>query len=208
MTDDGIGRLLVASLHQSIADTLPTRLEYYEHWLSPMGLRDGRGGLAPLGAVLSFLRREGEPVYTTVMQTAGRYAAEWHYAEAGSRLMRWVPRRVRSRPALRGARGLLRAAFAPLGVRVSLRRGTGTLVLSQSVFCTLREPWPWPTCAYVAGAVQRWLELHGIEAQIAITACQAQGLPTCTLAVTLGPAAAAAPLSLADEPPVVGRDPA
>ena len=31
--------LLVASLHQSIGEVLPTRLEYYEHWLSPMGRR-------------------------------------------------------------------------------------------------------------------------------------------------------------------------
>ena len=45
MTDGGIGRILVASLHQSIGDTLPLRLEYYEHWLTPMGLRDGRTGL-------------------------------------------------------------------------------------------------------------------------------------------------------------------
>ena len=64
MTDDGIGRLLVASLHQSIGEVLPTRLEYYEHWLSPMGLREGRSGLAPLGAVLIFLRQEGEGPYT------------------------------------------------------------------------------------------------------------------------------------------------
>jgi hypothetical protein len=61
MIEAGIGRLLVASLHQGIADLLPTRLEFYEAWLNPSGLRDGRIGLAPLAAVLSFLRQEGEP---------------------------------------------------------------------------------------------------------------------------------------------------
>ena len=61
MTEAGIGRLLVASLHQAIADLLPTRLEFYEAWLNPAGLREGRIGLAPLAAVLSFLRQEGEP---------------------------------------------------------------------------------------------------------------------------------------------------
>ena len=61
MIEAGIGRLLVASLHQGIADLLPTRLEFYEAWLNPVGLRDGRIGLAPLAAVLSFLRQEGEP---------------------------------------------------------------------------------------------------------------------------------------------------
>ena len=51
MKDAGIGRLLVASLHQGIADRLPDRLEFYENWLHPQGLRDGTIGLAPLHAV-------------------------------------------------------------------------------------------------------------------------------------------------------------
>ena len=33
MRDAGIGRVLVASLHQGISDTLPTRLGFYENWL-------------------------------------------------------------------------------------------------------------------------------------------------------------------------------
>ena len=37
-----IGRLLVASLHQSIADGLPYRLEFYESLAHPGGLRDGQ----------------------------------------------------------------------------------------------------------------------------------------------------------------------
>ena len=60
MTEGGVGRLLVASLHQAIADLLPARLEFYEAWLNPVGLREGRIGLAPLAAVLSFLRQEGD----------------------------------------------------------------------------------------------------------------------------------------------------
>ena len=61
MVDAGIGRLLIASLHEGIADVAPLRLEFYENWLSPAGMRDGRIGLAPLGAVLSFLYREEPP---------------------------------------------------------------------------------------------------------------------------------------------------
>ena len=61
MVDAGIGRLLISSLHQGIADVSPNRLEFYENWLSPAGMRDGRIGLAPLGAVLSFLHREEAP---------------------------------------------------------------------------------------------------------------------------------------------------
>ena len=70
----------MASLHQGIADLLPSRLEFYESWLNPSGLREGRIGLAPLAAVLSFLRQEGAP-YHLVATRAGEYTAEWTVAE-------------------------------------------------------------------------------------------------------------------------------
>ena len=94
MIDAGVGRLLVASLHQGIADLLPTRLEFYEAWLNPAGLRDGRIGLAPLAAVLSFLRQEGEP-YQLVAARAGEYTAEWLVAD----LPRFERTIVRAAPA-------------------------------------------------------------------------------------------------------------
>src|SRR3954468_17065200 len=76
MREVGIGRVLVASLHQAIADILPTRLEFYENWLNAEGLRNGTIGLAPLAAVLGFLRTEGD-AYDSVTRRAGEYAAEW-----------------------------------------------------------------------------------------------------------------------------------
>src|SRR3989475_4127202 len=76
MREAGIGRVLVASLHQGIADILPDRLAFYENWLNAEGLREGTIGLAPLYAVLSFLRQEGEP-YQMITTRAGEYAAEW-----------------------------------------------------------------------------------------------------------------------------------
>ncbi|MEZ5290520.1 MAG: hypothetical protein R2745_05520 [Vicinamibacterales bacterium] len=187
MTGDGIGRLLVVSLHQSIGEVLPARLEYYEHWLTPMGLKDGRSGLAPLGAVLSFLRREGETSYTAVMRTAGELSAEWHHAHerTGGRLLGWLPRRLRARVVLRRSRGLLRAAFQPLDVKVRSHRGDGVVTLTHSVFCTLREPWPWPTCAYFAGALGKYFALHGLDADVSLSNCQAQGAGHCTLTLTL-----------------------
>ncbi|MBL8135916.1 MAG: hypothetical protein JNL48_04785 [Acidobacteria bacterium] len=185
MTDDGIGRLLVASLHQSIGEELPTRLDYYEHWLSPMGLREGRSGLAPLGAVLSFLRQEGEGAYGAVMTTAGRLSAEWHFAEGGMgrRVVAWQPRWLRRRSALKGAARLLRAGYQPLVVATAVRRGRGTLSMTGSVFCSLRDTWPWPTCAYAAAAVTRHLELLGFTPDVRIDTCRAQGGQTCTLTV-------------------------
>ena len=76
MREAGIGRVLVASLHQGIADILPTRLGFYENWLNAEGLREGTIGLAPLYAVLSFLRQEGD-AYQLITTRAGEYAAEW-----------------------------------------------------------------------------------------------------------------------------------
>lgn len=185
MTDDGVGRLLVVSLHQAIGEVLPQRLEYYEHWLSPMGLKEGRGGLAPLLAVLSFLRQEGQPVYAQVMTLAGQYSAEWHGAETtlSRRILGWLPRRLRARLALRRARRLLQAAFAPLEVSASSRRGVATVAITRSVFCTLRDRWSWPTCAYFAGAITRDLAMHGIDAEVRTTACVACGEPACRLEV-------------------------
>src|SRR5918994_1602540 len=99
MNDTGIGRLLVASLHQGIADLLPTRLEFYEAWLNPAGLRDGRIGLAPLAAVLSFLRLEGEP-YHLIVGRAGEYTAEWTVADLSplrKRIIQASPPAIRKR---------------------------------------------------------------------------------------------------------------
>ncbi len=70
MRESGIGRVLVASLHQAIADILPTRLGFYENWLNAEGLREGTIGLAPLYAVLSFLRQEGD-AYEIITARAG-----------------------------------------------------------------------------------------------------------------------------------------
>src|SRR4029078_3545354 len=76
MSEPRIGRVLVASLPQSIADLLPARLEFYENSLTGAGLRDGSIGLARLSAVLSFLRSEGE-AYNPITARAGEYAAAW-----------------------------------------------------------------------------------------------------------------------------------
>src|SRR6187549_3075442 len=89
MTDAAVGRLLVASLHQGIADLLPMRLEFYEAWLHPSGLREGRIGLAPMAAVLSFLRLEGAP-YHLIAARAGEYTAEWSFGEMSPLRKRFI----------------------------------------------------------------------------------------------------------------------
>ena len=65
-----MGRLVPACLHQAIQETLPRRLDFYEHWLHSQALHDGSIGLAPMTAVLGFLRTEGEG-YDQVVRRAG-----------------------------------------------------------------------------------------------------------------------------------------
>ena len=103
MREAGVGRVLVASLHQAIADILPTRLSFYENWLNAEGLREGTIGLAPLYAVLSFLRQEGD-AYALITTRAGEYAAEWtveSMAPIERTLTKAAPAWLRSRLLLR-----------------------------------------------------------------------------------------------------------
>src|SRR5215211_7349643 len=112
MREAGIGRVLVASLHQAIADIIPNRLAFYENWLNAEGLREGRIGLAPLYAVLSFLRQEGD-IYRTITSRAGEYAAEWtveSMAPAQRTMVRATPPWMRRRILLRIATRLVRSS--------------------------------------------------------------------------------------------------
>ena len=119
--------MLVASLHQGISDLIPTRLEFYENWLNPTGMRDGRIGLAPLAAVLSFLQQEGEP-YTLVTSRAGQYAAQWTFdnlTPIERSIIRALPVMLRARMAMQLARKVVRRSYGGSRAVAKLRRGRG-----------------------------------------------------------------------------------
>jgi bacteriochlorophyll 4-vinyl reductase len=188
MVDAGIGRLLIASLHQGIADVAPTRLPFYENWLTPPGLRDFKFGLAPLHATLSFLRLEGQPVYDQVMRRAGRYTGDWAHAEMrplSRAVVRRLPARLRARWALRLSRGLVKQTFRGSRARVRLRNGTGTIDIRASIFCALRETADWPMCVYYSAAVERFLERFDLDAAVDVRQCKASGGDGCTMIVTI-----------------------
>lgn len=188
MVDAGIGRLLVASLHQGIADVAPARLPFYENWLKPPGLRDARFGLAPLHAVLSFLRREGQQPYDEVMRQAGRYTAMWGYEGLPAferAVVRRLPARLRARAALHLSRRLVRDTFRGSRATVRLRKGTGTVAIRASIFCVVRETSEAPMCVFYAAAVVAFLECFDIAASADVTRCKASGDDACTLCVTL-----------------------
>lgn len=196
MVDAGIGRLLVASLHQGIADVAPTRLAFYENWLTPPGLRSGRFGLAALHAVLSFLRGEGQVSYERVMRRAGQCSADWGYEELGTlrrALVRRLPPALRAHAALHVSRRLVRHTFRGSHARVRVRRGSGKMDIRASVFCAVRERAAWPMCVFYAAAVERVLQRFDLDAQVELTQCRASGGEACTMSVIIRGHRATAP---------------
>jgi bacteriochlorophyll 4-vinyl reductase len=185
MGEAGIGRVLVASLHQGIADILPTRLAFYENWLNAEGLRDGSIGLAPLYAVLSFLRQEGE-AYQIITTRAGQYAAEWtvqSMSPVHRAFVRRAPAWLRSRLLLRMSRELVRSTYTGSRVVSRIRRGTASLDLKVSPFCAVRERVPQPLCGFYAAAVTRLLAIFNVNAQAEVVACRGTGEPACVVAI-------------------------
>lgn len=177
MSEPRIGRVLVASLHQAIADLLPTRLEFYENWLNVSGLREGTIGLAPLSAVLSFLRSEGD-AYDLITARAGEYAADWTVNNLSGwerRMILALPTGLRARAGFRIARGLVRATYPGSRAIVKLKRGTAAIDLRGSLFCEVRETTILPLCGFYAAAIGRLMHLFAVKADARVSECRAAG---------------------------------
>jgi len=187
MREAGIGRVLVASLHQGIADILPTRLGFYENWLNAEGLREGTIGLAPLYAVLSFLRQEGD-AYQLITTRAGEYAAEWTVASMPAfqrSLIKAAPAWMRTRLLLGMVRRLVRDSYQGSRAIARLKKGSARIDVRASIFCTVREPVPHPLCGFYAAAFTRLMALFNLRARTEVVACRGTGEPTCVLRVAL-----------------------
>lgn len=197
MSEPRIGRFLVASLHQGIAETLPDRLEFYENWLSVTGLREGTIGLAPLLAVLSFLRGEEPEIYPRVVARAGEHAADWTVKGMPAierRLLRVLPMRLRARGALRAVRALVRATYPGTRAIVKLRKEGASVEIRGSLYCEVRGASPRPLCGFYSSAVAKMLELFQVPADVRLEACRAAGGGQgCLMSVTLRQAPAAEP---------------
>jgi hypothetical protein len=191
MVDAGIGRLLTASLHQGIADISPTRLDFYENWLTPTGMRDGRIGLAPLGAVLSFIQREAPPADRIIVTHAGVCAADWTYHGVSAlrkRLIARLPATLRLRAALRLGRALVVETIARSKVIVHVRDAQGTIDIKSPLFEYLREPSPSPMRHYYAAAYTECLRLCDVDGVVTVD----ESAPGCRLMLAAGGGATAA----------------
>lgn len=185
MNDARIGRVLAAALHESLTVRLPSRVEFYEHYLQTSRLRSASIGMAPFLAALSFLRQEGD-IYHQIVDDAGRQAAAWLYEGASAwrrRAWRILPRAGRLRVALRLVRRLASLATPLTHCRVSVRRKQGRLHIEESPFCQVRTTVEAPLCGFYSAALTRFCELLEIETCVAHEACHAMGAPACEITV-------------------------
>lgn len=193
MTEGRAIRLLSAALHSGIAERLPHRLEFYEHWLTTEGLREPSSSLAPVLAVLGFLRTEG-PAYDAVMQRAGECAAEWsimNLSPGRRRTMSWLPRFLRTRAALRIAASIVHTVEGARRTSLRLRRRTARIEMSESIFCNVRATSPVPLCGFHVAVVVETLRQFGIAATGRSDRCRAMTGSRCVLLLEIGGAAAA-----------------
>jgi hypothetical protein len=187
MRDAGIGRLLVASMHQAIGDVLPTRLNFYESWLHAEGLREGTIGLAPFYAVCSFLRQEGD-AYNVITSRAGQYAAEWTVESMPAywrAIIKGSPGWLRKRLLLRIARNLVRTSYQRSRASARVRRGLARIDVRESIFCTVREPVAHPLCGFYAAAFTKLLELFDLSNRAEVVACRGTGESSCVLTIPM-----------------------
>ncbi|HXG88695.1 MAG TPA: hypothetical protein VNJ02_10195 [Vicinamibacterales bacterium] len=167
---------------------IPARLPFYENWLTPPGLRDGKFGLAPLHAVLSFLRLEGQSSYDQIMGRAGQYSADWAYTELSSlsrTIVRSLPAVLRARMALFLSGRLIKQTFRGSRASVRLKKGHGTMDIRASIFCALRETAAFPMCGFYSAAVAHFLQRFDLDADVQVSQCKASGGKACTMAVTI-----------------------
>lgn len=178
-----VGRLLVATVHQAIVDELPARLEFYEHWLKGERVRDGGVGLAPMSAVLGFLRAEGE-AGSAVRRHAGALAAEWIWADVPAAERQWLriqPRWWRVRSIARLAARAIRDGHSSSVVARKFSRGAVDFHITHSLFCRVRERQPQAQCDFHQALIDGFYMAAGVPMTVRVAECAASGGAACVI---------------------------
>lgn len=177
---------MVAALHEALADHVPLRLEFYETYLRPMGMRAGTIGVASFTAALSFLRTEGQ-AYEPVVRAAGGLAAEWMFAAQPAMrrvFLRHLPHGLRVRAAMKLAARLAHMTVVSARGQLAGPRSDRRLLIAGSPFCGTRQRSDVPLCGFYAAALQRFFELLDVAATADPVECRATGAESCVLRVT------------------------
>ena len=188
MSEPKIGRVLAASLHQAIDELMPTRVEFYESWLTVGRIRKDELGRARINAVISFLRQEGTE-YDAVVDRAGRYAADWTVDALPAverTLLRRLPRPIRVRVVLRMVARMIRGLHDDGRLRAVVRRGTAVVTVGGSLFCDVRERTSAPLCRFYGAVLERSLESFGMSVRAQLSGCRAMGDGTCEIIIHIG----------------------
>jgi hypothetical protein len=179
-----VGRVLLASLHQAIAEVLPERLEFYERWLTPPP--DAKGlGVASFMAMLSFLQRE-EGAADAVTARAGQYAAvralrDLHVLQRA--YLRVLPRRLRARRAIRLLVRELPSLYPETQIDTIRRRGTIFVGIEESPFCIAQRPSDRPSCSFYASTITTFQQLLDVRPAVRVSRCRSAGSKSCLLMV-------------------------
>ena len=178
---------------------LPSGSNSMSSGCSSEGLRDGSIGLAPISAVLGFLRTED--AYQQVTTQAGRLAAAWTIA-AMPPLQRRAITLAAAAPgarvsALRVGAGIVRQVCSASRASTRLRRTEALLDVRDSVFCAVRAPQTLPLCGFYATAAAETLALFGMPAHAHVETCHAVQGGSCRIALDLSGAGIAADSAMA-----------
>lgn len=193
MSEARINRLLAAALHQAIADLLPSRLDFYESYLRPRGWREDAVSLAPITAVLSFLRHEDADTYDDVMVRAATYASDWWMARQPWHVRvaaRVLPARLRLRQVGALARRHFESSYRGTKVRTRVRRRRLEVEIRGSIFCSSRDHLALPRCRYYLAFIEALLAGDPRISSGTIVSCRGRGADVCVVAVDVGEAGA------------------
>lgn len=182
MSEARIDRLLAAAIHQAIADLLPDRLDFYESYLRPRGWREDAVNLAPVTAVLSFLRHEQPGSYDAVMVRAAAYAADWWLSSQSWRVRRAgpiTPQWLRLRQLARLLRQHFEQAYRGTRVRVGVAGSQLEIEIRGSIFCSTRDHAAAAPCLYYLAFAEALLARAGLRTDGTLTSCRALGADAC-----------------------------
>jgi predicted hydrocarbon binding protein len=180
-----VGRVLLASLHQAIAEVLPARLRFYERWLTSASSDLPDLGIAPFLAMLSYLEQEGRG-YDAISARAGHYAAirSFRTISVLKRIyLRVLPRRLRARKGIGLVTAMLPALYPEIRVELTRRGGTAFLGIDGSPFCDRRHATRRPTCGFISSHITTFLELMRLRPAVRVTRCRASGATSCLFIV-------------------------
>ena len=186
MHDDAmVERVLLASLHQAIAEVLPARLEFYEKWLKAPELHSPELDAASFTAMLGSLRNEGD-ASDLVISRAGQHAAARSFEKLfvlKRAYLRVLPRRMRARRAVRLVVAILPTLYPETRVDMIQRGGTIFIGIDGSPFCAVRGRAIHPSCDFYSSAIETFLKRFKLHPAVRVSRCRASGSKSCLFMV-------------------------